>query len=393
LARRHHALTIFSAVPPRFRRPAVALLAATALVAVAAPGAQAAATKPLPAATRAKLEQALTATMATIKAPGVIAGVWIGNRGWTAVRGTTSRKHGTRPSLAIHTRIGSITKTLTGTLILQLVDQHRLSLDDTIDRWFPTVPNAKNITVRDLGNMSSGIASYTLEDSITNRYFADPDQVWNQSALITAGADLPRAFPPRQGFLYSNTNFLMLGRIVELVTKQPLGKVMRDRIFRPLGMSHSYFPSNRGLPSPRWQGYTEQGAAPGTLRNATFWSPTFAGAAGQVISTLGDLRIWTKALGTGSLLTRATQRIRLVPNPTMKPPRTYDFALGTDHGWLSHSGELPGYNTQVAYLPKLRASVVVLADADIAGASGANPAPAVLTAIAKVISPQNVPGT
>jgi D-alanyl-D-alanine carboxypeptidase len=115
------------------------------------------------------------------------------------------RSTGGRPDLRDHTRIGSVTKTFTGTLILQLVDEGRLRLDDTIERWFPTLPDANRITIRQLGEMSSGIQSYTTDPTVVDRYLTHPETVWTTPELIASGTSLPRAFAPGQGFLYSNT--------------------------------------------------------------------------------------------------------------------------------------------------------------------------------------------
>jgi D-alanyl-D-alanine carboxypeptidase len=109
----------------------------------------------------------------------VIAGVWVGHRGWTAVDGSTRRAPGPLPIRADHTRVGSVTKTMLGTLILELVDRHNLSLNETIQRWFPKVPDASKITIQQLGDMSSGIATYTGNAKLTDRYFADPTALWN----------------------------------------------------------------------------------------------------------------------------------------------------------------------------------------------------------------------
>jgi D-alanyl-D-alanine carboxypeptidase len=363
-------------------------------MAVAAAGATADAATPhrLDASTRARLDRALVTTMARTWAPGVIAGVWVDGRGWTTARGVADRSSGRAPTLNDHTRIGSVTKTFTGMLVLRLVDEGRLSLDDTIERWFPALPDAGQITVRELGEMSSGIASYTADEAVVERYLTQPRTVWTTSELVASGTSLPRAFAPGQGFVYSNTNFVMLGEIVEQVTGQSLAQVMRDKLFRPLGMRHTSYPASTRIDAPSWDGYTLQGSTDGSVRNATSWSPTFAGAAGQITSTLRDLRRWTTALGTGSLLRPATRRARLVPNAASATGgRAYAFALGTDHGWLAHSGELPGYNTQVAYLPSRHATIVVMANADIPGEQG-NPAPAIFAALAGVIAPANRPG-
>lgn len=395
--------------PPRRRARKLALAAAAAAgvaavappsaLAAAAPGPGAAAKRPaaskppagrLDARTAVRLDRAFGAALAQTWSPGAIAGVWVGERGWTAVRGVADRASGRAPRLSDHTRIGSVTKTFTGTLILQLVDEGRLGLDDTIERWFPDLPGASGITVRQLGTMSSGIASYSLDPATTAEYLTRPETVWTPQRLIATGGALPRSFAPGGGFEYSNTNFVMLGQIVEQVTGRPLADVMRSRLFAPLGMrSTTYRPLTR-LPSPAWRGSTLQGSD-GAVRDATAWNPTFAGAAGQIVSTLGDLRRWTRAVGSGSLLKPATQRERLKPNPfSARAGRAYAFGIGKAGGWLLHSGELPGYNTQIAYLPKRRVAVVVLANADIAGPAG-NPAPAVFHALAAVAAPGTLP--
>jgi D-alanyl-D-alanine carboxypeptidase len=182
----------------------------------------------------------------------------------------------------------------------------------------------------------------------------------------------------------------MLGQIVEQVTGKPLAEVMRGRLFAPLGMRHTTYRTLTRLPSPSWRGYTLQGTD-GEVRDATGWSPTFADAAGQIVSTLGDLRRWTRAVGSGSLLKPAMQRERLRPNIASRAAgRAYAFAIGTEGGWLMHSGELPGYNTQIAYLPARRLAVVVLANADVPGPQG-NPAPAIFSALAAVVAPGTLP--
>jgi D-alanyl-D-alanine carboxypeptidase len=141
------------------RRAVVAALAAVLALAgtVAATAATAgAATRParagaagrLDAATTARLARTLQRTWTATWAPGVIVGVWVGNRGWTAVRGSIKRAAGPRPVLAEHTRVGSVTKTMVGTLILELVDEGKLRLDETIQRWFPKLRDARALTTR-----------------------------------------------------------------------------------------------------------------------------------------------------------------------------------------------------------------------------------------------------
>ncbi|GMU58169.1 MAG: beta-lactamase [Candidatus Xenobia bacterium] len=334
----------------------------------------------------ATLNRTLDEQFAVLDAPGVIAGVWVGGQSWTALRGVQDTLTRTPVTMNLHTRVGSVTKTLTGTLILQLVGEGLLGLDESIERWFPELPDARAITIRDLGSMSSGIDSYTLDPKVADEYLSNPTRAWSPQELVAAGASLPRKFPPGLGFQYSNTNFVMLGLIVESLRGKPIAQVLKERIFARLGMEQSSYPLDTRLPDPHWSGYTLQGSADNLPLDATEWSPTFASTAGEMVSTLEDLRIWTRVLGTGSLLSPALQAERLKPNlASQAGGRAYLFALGREPGgWLAHDGEIPGFNTQIAYLPSLDATIVVMVNCDI----GKAPAAQIFAALASIIAPE-----
>jgi D-alanyl-D-alanine carboxypeptidase len=377
----------------RHLRGACALLLAIGVSMVTAVGASAGpSSKPsLGRATRAKLAQALDQALTQVSTPGVIVGVRVGNQTWTATSGVTDTTTKAPVKVDEHTRVGSVTKTFTGTLIMQLVDEGKLKLDDTIDRWFPDLPDANQITVRMLGDMSSGINSYTADNTWVTKYFADPQGAWSPEELIAAGVSAPRKFPPGQGFFYSNTNFVMLGMIIEQVTNQPYVQVLQQRILDPLKLKATAFPDATALPTPSWHGYTDQDSANGQPIDATSWSPTAAAMAGQMQSNLADVMTWAKAVGTGATLTKKAQAERLQGNPHSKSGvREYDFAIGRDHGWLAHDGDIPGFNSQLAYLPTGDVTIVVLANSD-AETSAGTPAPVIFKALASVVTPRNVP--
>jgi D-alanyl-D-alanine carboxypeptidase len=377
----------------RHIRALCALLLLTGLSVSLASGASAASSsKPsLDKATRAQLAQALDEAMTKVDAPGVIVGVRVGNQTWKATRGVSDTTTQAPVKGDEHTRIGSVTKTFTGTLIMQLVDEGKLSLDDTIDQWFPDLPDGDQITVRMLGDMGSGINSYTANDATVAKYFADPQGAWTPEELIAAGVAAPRKFAPGDGFFYSNTNFVMLGMIIEQVTNQPYVQALQSRILDPLKLKATSFPDATALPTPSWHGYTDQNSENGQLVDATTWSPTFAAMAGQMQSNLTDVMTWAKAVGTGATLTKKGQAERLQGNPKSKSGvREYAFAIGKDNGWLAHDGDIPGFNSQLAYLPAGDVTIVVLTNSD-AGAEGETPAPAIFSALASVVTPDNVP--
>lgn len=372
------------------RRSLAALASLLVLVLLASFTATATAA-PLAKSTTGRLEAAFPTAFKKTNSPGAIAGVWVGDKGWTSVRGSTKTGPTVKPTIVEHTRIGSVTKTFTGTVILQLVDEGKLKLDETIEKWFPTAPEASQITIRELGDMSSGINSYTADEAIVKRYFTQPETIWKPDELIDGGLALERKFAPGKGFFYSDTNTLMLAKIAEAVTGESIGTLLRKRIFERLNLEGTSFPTTNRIPAPSWQGYTDQNVEGTEVRDSTNWSPTFAGGAGQVISTLPDLHRWAIALGTGSLISKAAQRQRLKPNPySVGEGREYLFCLGRDHGWLLHTGDIPGYNTTIGYLPKKKAVIVVMANTDIE-AGGDLPTPAITGALAQVISPANVP--
>jgi D-alanyl-D-alanine carboxypeptidase len=349
----------------------------------------------LDSATRAQLSKALDAAFAQVNAPGAIVGVRVGHSTWTATRGVTDTVSRTPVAVDEDTRVGSVTKTFTGTLILQLVDKGKLKLDETIERWFPQLPDARQITIRELGSMSSGIDTYTDNPTFQNEYFADPTRVWTPQELVAAGTSLPRQFAPGHGFFYSNTNFVMLGLIIEQVTGKPYAQVLRNNILQPLGLKHTIFPDNNIIPAPSWHGYTTQGTNNAQTVDSTSWSPSSAESAGQMISNLQDMLTWARAVGTGATLTAASQRARLQGNPaSAMNGREYAFAIGHDHGWLAHDGEIPGFNAQLAYYPPRDITIIVLTNSDIANpptAPGPTPAPVIFSALGAVMTPGNAP--
>lgn len=340
------------------------------------------------------LEQALDLAAKRGRSPGLIAGVWRGEKeAWTSVRGVTALGGSQPVTLPLHTRVGSVTKTMVGTLILQLVDEGRLTLEQSVDRWYPDLPRAKEITVEMLGRMASGIASYTFSEHFTDEYFAHPEKAWSEEDLLKIAFAAPRVFEPGKGFQYCNTNFVMLGQIVEKVRGISLDKALHKHLFEPLGMSRSSYPMGLDLPEPYWDGCTLQGTPDGTTQpvDATHWTPTFGAGAGQAVSDFHDLRLWARALGRGTTLKPETEKVRLLANPySSKGERHYCFGIGRENGWIGHAGTLPGYNTQVSYLPERDITIVVMANTDIVTDHGL-PAVDAFRLLAAAISPDRKP--
>jgi D-alanyl-D-alanine carboxypeptidase len=345
-----------------------------------------------PPAMRKAIDGALDKAFAESGAPGVAVGIWIPGEGnYVATRGVNDVAT-RRPMRADdHFRIGSITKTFTVTALLQLADEKKLGLDDPVEKYATFVPDGANITLRMLANMTSGLFNYTEDDAWVTTAFSDFQRTWTPRELVDVGLAHPPYFAPGKGFHYSNTNTVLLGMIIEQVTKKPIAQVFGEKIITPLRLAHTIWPTTSALPPPYAHGVTEQ-----TLDNkkadATNRNPSWAFTAGQLVSTLGDLRVWVESYATGSLISPEMQKERLtyVTLPPNTATRKYGLGIGSDNGWLGHSGELPGYNTGAYYLPDRQAVVVVMVNSDIA-VDKVNPMTIIFKALAAVIAPDHVP--
>ncbi len=339
-------------------------------------------------ASTADLDAALKKSFRESEAPGVVAAVQTPDYTWVRALGVADRASKEPMTPEVHHRIGSVTKTFTATLLLQAAHEELLSLDDTIDQYVEGVPNGDKITLRQMADMTSGIASYTADDQWVKEWSSDPYRVWKPEELAQAGIKDSPQFDPGTEWFYSNTNYVLLGLVLEQVTGKPIGELYREQIIEPLGLKNTSFPdqADSSIPEPHAQGYTFQGQSPGGKPiDSTDWSPSEAWTAGSMISTVEDLLVYGRALGTGKgLLPPEKQSERLdsfvsdVPplnQPPLKGDLAYGIGLGKDHGWVGHNGEIPGFNTYLFYHPELNAVVAVEVNSDISSGNCPNGVP------------------
>ena len=326
-------------------------------------------TTSVPADTAAAFQKAIDDTRAAGNLPGVIARVISPAGTWTGTSGVRAAGGDDPIQAADHTRIGSLTKTMTATLLLQVVQEGRVSLDDRIDRFVPDAPNG-SATLRQVADMTSGIPSYTASESFDRKFFADPESVWTPTELVDTAKALPPSFPPGQGWEYSNTNYVLLGLVIEKVLAKPIGEVFADRIFTPLGMDESSWPGGSvEIPDPHLDGLTDQGQPDGQTVDSTRWNPSFASTAGAVISTVDDLQTWGEALFTGQgVLNPPTQQLRRDSILTSPPLNTatsgYGIGIGNRDGWWGHDGDFPGYNTSLFHNYDSDTTIIIVINTD-----------------------------
>ncbi|MFJ3230695.1 serine hydrolase domain-containing protein [Streptomyces sp. NPDC086787] len=347
-----------------------------------------------PAVTR-QLDSAVRRVMRQAGIPGVTVGLWAPGKGqYVRSFGVADKATGQRMSPDLRMRIGSETKTFTVTALLQLADQGRLGLDDTIDRYVGGVPNGDRITLRQLAGMRSGLFNYSEDDGFFKALTSDPQRPFTPRQLLGYAFRHPVLFPPGQRFDYSNTNLVLLGLVVEKAGGKPLADYVKDNILDPVGLDHTLFPAGNEFPEPHAQGYTDQ-TATGKVEDAADWNPSWGWAAGAMISDLEDLRVWASTVATGRLpyggvlISPATQKQRLTAPPTSIPGAGYGLGIFDVQGWIGHNGSLPGYESLTVYLPSAKATLVVLLNTDI-GHDGQEPSTLLGDAITRIVSPGHV---
>lgn len=320
----------------------------------------------LPADEQLALDAILREQMAAERCPGAVVGIWIPSRGsFVRAVGLSDLTTATPIVESDHFRIASITKTFVATAVLQLVDDGKLGLDDPLNRYVSDIPNGDEIMIRQVLGMTAGIYSYTEDPALIAAYYADPLLPFTPEQGIDIARKHGPDFPPGDHFHYSDTNYLILGLIIEKLTGQHVGDVIAARILQPLGMTQTSFATTPEMPTPVAHGYMPKPNGD-MLIDVTRSNPNIAWTAGAMISTLADLRVWAKALAAGTLLNPATQRARLHTTPLPGVPaqfsdkESYGLGIANIFGFIGHNGAIVGYSSSCYYLPEENATFVTL---------------------------------
>jgi D-alanyl-D-alanine carboxypeptidase len=323
--------------------------------------------------------------------PGTSVGIWVPGRGrYVRTFGAADVATGRPVTLADHFRIASITKTFTATVILQLADQKKLSLSDHLSRFVKGIRYGSRITVSELLGMRSGIYDYTSDPAFLKAYTKNPDLRFTARDFLRIVRRHAPLFRPGTQTAYDDSNYFLLGLIARTVTHRPLGQLIRTQILAPLHLAQTSYPASATIPAPAARGYLTR--PDGSLRDMTRSNPAVAAGAGAMISPLGNLKIWAKALATGALLRPATQRRRLRTHLLSKAhgiTLSYGLGIGDLNGFLGHNGAIFGYTSAMFYLPKRDATIVVLGNNS--GLSSTTTT-AIFVALAAYLFPQQFPG-
>ena len=317
--------------------------------------------------------------------PGAVVLVASPDQGdWTGTFGTGTHGAEDPMSVADHFRIGSNTKTMTSTVILQLVQEGKLALDDPIGKYIQGVPNGDQITIAQLSEMRSGLYSYSFDPGFNQTLDEQPQKNWKPQELLDIAFSHPVDFAPGQKYEYSNTNIILLGLVIEQLTGMTASAAFQERIFTPLGLKNTLLPlpNDASIPDPHPQGYSfgsntstidtyalpaadQPAALDGTLlpNNETDANPSWGWTAGAAISTVDDMKTYVEALVDGGLLDPQTQKVRMDSLQSTDPGNPsaplYGLGIAQIGSLIGHDGQIPGYMTFMGHDPKSGLTIVI----------------------------------
>ncbi|NNC12463.1 beta-lactamase family protein [Planctomonas sp. JC2975] len=349
----------------------------------------------LPADEAAAVKKAVTDAMGSTAASGAIVGVWAPWAGsYTAGIGTTTAKGKQAVTSDMAWRVGSVTKPMTCTVLLSLVQKGRVALDDPVTKYLPRLVGVDGLTLGQLCQNTSGLGDYT---SALNPQFVDnPQRPYVPMELVASGLGEPRTGTPGQAWSYSNAGFILLGMALQAATGEDWTTLYRNEVFQPLGMSSSSLPAGTSIPGSALHGYATSldavtgSPACGTVVDDTQVAPTATWTASGVVSTLSDLKTFAQAFATSSLLRGDAKKAawKTVPmGTTVAGWQTYGMGglqLGPMRG---HDGSAPGFITSMLSDPASGLTIVVMLNDSTSGAAYAQALAMQLAAIATTFKP------
>lgn len=257
--------------------------------------------------------------------------------------------------------IGSITKQFTAIAILKLLEQGKLSLEDDIRKYIPDYPTHNhNITIHHLLNQTTGIKELLSIKDKNNL----PSISYKPLELISIFKDHPLDFVPGSKWSYSNSNYSILGYIIEIASGMSYSKFMEENIFKPAGMFHSMDGSNEKIIKNRVRGYYRSRS--GTFYNSSFLHLSYPYASGSILSTVEDMYKWQHALDK-NLLIKEEIKAKAFTNYAVQGKETnygYGWFLNEINSSPSyeHSGGTRGFGSNGIYLPSEKLYVIILSN-------------------------------
>jgi CubicO group peptidase (beta-lactamase class C family) len=350
-----------------------------------------------PAATTAKATRSATAVSQSSQASGIASIVRKGMKTYhlraVIVRVTKGDKVVTTqafgPSMtgvpatpAMHFRNGAIAFAYVATLLMEYVDEHKVSLNDTINRWVPTLPEANKVTLKMLANQTSGYPDFETDPAWTAAFNADPFRIFTYKERLGYAFRRPLQFRPGTNWSYAHTNFMILGHILSLIGKKPLATLLQQKVLGPMGLTSTTSSVTSKMPEPVLHSFSSERERALQIppkvtfyEEATYWNTDWGTPVGANQTTnIYDLTKTAVAVGTGRLLSRSSYHAMTDPNllgfghrqancvpSCFKQIPAYNFGLGVVRAgsWILQNPLVSGYSATEAYLPSQKIAIAV----------------------------------
>jgi CubicO group peptidase (beta-lactamase class C family) len=290
---------------------------------------------------------------------------------------------GVPATTSMHFRNGAMAFAYMATTIVELADRGKLKLSDHLSKYFPQLPHATKITLRNLANMTSGYADYVYQPEVLEGTVLDPFRQYTPDELIHIGTSKPMAFAPGTNWGYSHTNYIILGRVIEKVTGLPLATALQRYIMTPMHLTQTKSIATPEIPEPVLHTFSSErreelgvkASAP-FYEEATYWNPSWTTIEGAVQVT--DLADWTRSMeliGSGALISKASFASAVEPqligfgHPQTGCAACRKLTAGFNYGlgvvlvgpWTVQNKSFAGTDASVGYLRSRRIAISVAA--------------------------------
>jgi CubicO group peptidase (beta-lactamase class C family) len=317
----------------------------------------------------------------------------------------------------MHFRNGALAFTYMATLLLEFVDRKKVTLDTKLSTYFPDLPDASRVTLRNLAQMTSGYADYVYQPELTEALYRDPFRQFTPQELIKIGVSKPMQFAPGTNWGYSHTNYVILGLVLAKIARMPLDDALYRYVLAPMGLRQTTASTTPQIPQPVLHTFTSErrealGIKPSIpfYEEGTYWNPSWTTVEGAVQTTdVSDLNTSIEAVASGKLLSAASSAAQIKPSligfghaqqgcPACRTnSAAFNYGLGViiSGPWISQTLGFAGASGAVGYLPSAKLTIAVEATNgpgayDAQGNAGLG-ATAIFRALADALAPGSLP--
>jgi CubicO group peptidase (beta-lactamase class C family) len=280
-------------------------------------------------------------------------------------------------------RNGAVAFAYIGTLLMLYVEQHKVKLDDTINKWLPDLPESDKVTLKMLTNQTSGYPDFETDPGWTAAFNTDPFQIFTYDQRIKYAFDRPMQFAPGTNWSYAHTNFMILGEILSMVGKAPLDQLLKKNVLDPMGLKHTAAFTSSYIPEPVLHSFSAERRVQLKIpdgspfyEESTFFNAAWGTPVGAAqTTTIGDMTTTAAAVGTGKLLSKTSFHAMTDPNllgfghkeqaclpSCFTQVAGYNYGLGIvrSGSWILQDPLVGGYSATEAYLPSQKTSIAVV---------------------------------